>query len=134
MNVFRAWFARQLSDPQLVSLIFILVGGLVLVLFVGQLVAPVLAALVLAYLLDTPVLWLSRVRVPRTMGAALVSMALLLGVVWVSFALMPLLTRQAGQILQELPDLVHSVQDWISGLPARYPVVDHAGADGRPGR
>lgn len=121
MNVFRAWFARHLSDPQLVSLVFMLLVGLVLVLFVGQLVAPVLAALVLAYLLDAPVIWLGRLRVPRTAGAALVSVALLLGVVWVSFALMPLLTRQAGQILQELPDLVHSVQAWISGLPARYP-------------
>lgn len=121
MNVFRAWFARHMSDPQRVSLVLMLVVGLVLVLFVGQLVTPVLAALVLAYLLDAPVIWLGRLRVPRTIGAAVVSVALLLGVVWVSFALMPLLTRQAGQVLQELPDLVHSVQQWISSLPSRYP-------------
>lgn len=121
MNVFRAWFARHMSDPQLVSLVLMLLGGLIVVLFVGQLVAPVLAALVLAYLLDTPVNWLGGARVPRTLGAAIVSIALLLGVVWVSFALMPLLTRQAGQILQQLPELVQRVQEWISGLPARYP-------------
>lgn len=121
MNVFRAWFARLMADPQLVSLVLMLVGGLIVVLVAGQLIAPVLAALVLAYLLDTPVLWLGRARVPRTIAAALVAVALLLGVVWVSFALMPLLTRQAGQILQQLPDLVHQVQDWIRGLPARYP-------------
>ncbi|WP_423823843.1 AI-2E family transporter [Salinisphaera sp. SPP-AMP-43] len=123
MNVFRAWLSRHMSDPQLVSLILILIGGLVLVLFVGQLVAPVLAAVVLAYLLDTPVIWLCRARVPRAVGAALVSIALLLGVVWVSFALMPLLTRQAGQVLQEAPNLIKSAQAWVGGLPSRYPSV-----------
>lgn len=121
MNVFRAWFARHLSNPQLVSLVFILIAGLIVVLWVGQLVAPVLAAVVLAYLLDSPVVWLTRLRVPRGPAAALVSVALLLGVVWVSFSLMPLMTRQAGQVLQELPQLVHSAQQWVSRLPTRYP-------------
>lgn len=123
MNVFRTWFARYTSDPQLVSLILILLAGLVLVLFVGQLVTPVLAALVIAYLFDAPVSALERVRIPRTLGAALVAVVLILAVVWISFALIPLLTRQAGQIVQELPDLVHRAQDWIRGLPARYPAL-----------
>ena len=60
---------------------------------------------------------------PRWAGAALVSTALLIGVVWVSFALLPLLTRQAGQVLQEVPGLVSSVQEWVASLPQRYPAL-----------
>lgn len=123
MNVVRAWFARHFSDPQVVALTLILIGGLALVMFFGGLLAPVLAAVVLAYLLERPVSWLSLVHVPRWLGAALVSTALLLGVIWVSFALVPLLTRQAGQILQELPNLVGNIQHWISTLPNRYPAL-----------
>ena len=121
MNVFRAWFVRYASDPQLVSLILILLAGLALVLFAGQLVTPVLAALVIAYLCDAPVERLERWHVPRSLGAALMAVMLILAVVWVSFALLPLLTRQAGQVIQELPDLVHRSQDWIRSLPAQYP-------------
>lgn len=121
MNVFRAWFTRYASDPQLVSLVLILLAGFALVLFVGQLVTPVLAALVIAYLCDAPVGHLERLHVPRSLGAALMAVVLILAVVWVSFALLPLLTRQAGQVVQELPDLVHRSQDWIRSLPARYP-------------
>lgn len=121
MNVLRAWFTRNLSDPQVVSLILILVGGLFLVLLLGRLMTPVLAALVLAYLLDTPVLWLTRLRAPRPLAAAIVSTALLLSVVWISFALLPLLTRQAGQVLQELPGLAQRIQEWVGSLPDRYP-------------
>lgn len=121
MNVLRAWFSRHFSDPQVVSLILILIGGLLLVLLMGRLMTPVLAALVLAYLLDTPVIWLSRLHISRPIAAAIISMVLLLSVVWVSFALLPLLTRQAGQILQELPGLFQRAQAWIGSLPNRYP-------------
>lgn len=121
MNVLRAWFSRNFSDPQVVSLILILISGLVMVLLLGRLMTPVLAALVLAYLLDTPVLWLGRLHVPRPVAAAIVSTVLLLSVIWVSFALLPLLTRQAGQVLQELPGLFERLQEWVGSLPARYP-------------
>ncbi|MES1942025.1 hypothetical protein T5B8_17381 [Salinisphaera sp. T5B8] len=123
MNVVREWFSRHFSDPQVVALALILVSALVLVMVFGALLTPVLAAVVIAYLLDSPVIWLERVHVPRWAGAALVSTALLIGVVWVSFALLPLLTRQAGQSLTEVPGLISSAQDWIAALPKRYPAL-----------
>ncbi|MDA3920940.1 MAG: AI-2E family transporter [Salinisphaera sp.] len=123
MNVLRAWFSRHFSDPQVVSLILILLAGVLLVMLLGRLMTPVLAALVLAYLLETPVLWLRRLHVPRSVAAAVVATALLISVVLISFALLPLLTRQAAQILQELPGLVHRAQEWISSLPQRYPAL-----------
>ena len=123
MNIVREWFTRHFSDPQVVALALILVSSIALVMIFGALLTPVLAAVVVAYLLDGPVQWLERVRLPRWAGAALVSTALLIGVVWVSFALLPLLTRQAGQILQEVPSLISSAQDWIAALPRRYPAL-----------
>lgn len=121
MNVFRAWVSRQLSNPQLVSLILILVGGVLVVLFFGRIIAPVLASIVVAYLFDAPVERLSALRVPRTLSAAVISLALLLGVIWISLLLMPLLMRQAGQFIQQLPGLLDRAQTWISGLPSHYP-------------
>ncbi|MES1946452.1 hypothetical protein C84B14_03861 [Salinisphaera sp. C84B14] len=123
MNVVREWFSRHFSDPQVVALALILVSALVLVMVFGTLLTPVLAAVVVAYLLDSPVLWLERVNVPRWLGAALLSTALLIGVVWVSFALLPLLTRQAGQVLTEVPSLISRAQEWIAALPERYPAL-----------
>lgn len=123
MNIVREWFSRHFSDPQVVALALILISGLVLVAVFGALLTPVLAAVVVAYLLEGPVQWLERVHVPRWAGAALVSTALLIGVVWVSFALLPLLTRQAGQIIQEVPGLVTRVTQWIASLPDRYPAL-----------
>lgn len=123
MNIIRSWFARHFSDPQVVALALILFSGLILLMLFGTLLTPVLASVVIAYLLDGPVCRLERLRVPRWVGAALLSTALLLSVVWVSFALLPLLTRQAGQIVQELPALIDRIQTWIASLPSRYPAL-----------
>jgi putative permease len=121
MNVIRDWLKRHFSDPQVVTLTLILFAGLGLVIFFGGLLTPALAALVLAYLLEAPVRWLEAVRVPRALGAGLVSTALLVGVLLVSFALVPLLTRQAAQIFQEIPTIIAGIQSWLLGLPERYP-------------
>lgn len=121
MNVLREWFNRHFSDPQVMVLVLLLVSVMALVLLFGTLLTPVLAALVVAYLLEGPVQWLERLYVPRWAGAAFVSTALLLSVIWISFALLPLLTRQAGQIFQELPALISTAQTWVATLPQRYP-------------
>lgn len=121
MNVIREWVARTLSDPQVVALALILISVLLLVVFFGGLLAPVIAAVILAYFLEGPVRMLERLKVPRGMSAVLLASALLVGVVVVLFSLVPLLTRQAAQIFQELPSIIAGIQAWLLELPERYP-------------
>ena len=52
MQLFVQWFKRTSSDPQLVVLLTLLVGGFVVVITMGDMLLPVLAALVIAYLLE----------------------------------------------------------------------------------
>ena len=47
MDVIRRWVERYMADPQVVILALVLVVGFVIVLTMGQMLAPVLAALVL---------------------------------------------------------------------------------------
>lgn len=121
MNVIREWFARTLSDPQVVALGLILASALVLVVLFGKLLAPVIAAVILAYFLEGPVRIFERAKVPRWVSAVLLAAALLVGVLVVLFALVPLFTRQAAQIFQELPSIIASIQAWLLELPQRYP-------------
>lgn len=121
MNVIRAWLAQHFSDPQVVTLILILMVGLIGIVVLGSVLAPVLAAVVLAYLLDRPVEYLARLRLSRSLSAGLVATALLVGAGWVVFALVPLLTQQAGQVAQQLPEFLNQIQHWIKTLPKHYP-------------
>ena len=49
------WYKARFSDPQAITLLFILLGIGLLLYFAGGLLAPLLVALVLAFLLEWPV-------------------------------------------------------------------------------
>ena len=52
MQVVTAWFKRYFSDPQIVFLTLFLVLIFGVVLTMGDMLAPVLASIVIAYLLE----------------------------------------------------------------------------------
>jgi len=121
MKLIRGWFERVFSDPQVVILALLLVIGFVVVLTMGRLLTPVLAALVLAYLLDGVVEALQQRGVPRI---AAVTAVFLLFVMFLAFALLALLPRlsyQLTQLVNQLPSIIGKGQDAIMQLPSRYP-------------
>ena len=52
MSVFKRWLSQFFADPQAVILAMLLVVGFGIVIVLGDMLAPVLAAIVLAYLLE----------------------------------------------------------------------------------
>lgn len=115
------WLRRQLANPQVVGLaLIVLLLGASVWLF-GQTLAPVLAALVIAYLLDSLAEQLRARRVPHLV-AVLVVFTLFLAVLWACvFWLVPLLTRQMAQLFQQIPLMVAQVQASLLKLPQEYP-------------
>lgn len=53
-TVFSRWYQERFSDPQAVTLMAILVGFALVIYFAAGLLAPLLVALVLAFLLEWP--------------------------------------------------------------------------------
>lgn len=52
MRLITDWFKRSFSDPQIVFLTLVLAIGFAVVLTMGNMLAPVLASAVIAYLLE----------------------------------------------------------------------------------
>ena len=52
MQLISDWFRRHFSDPQVVILTVLLITGAVVLLLLGHMLAPVLAGVVIAYLLE----------------------------------------------------------------------------------
>ena len=73
LEMLRNWYIRRLSDPQTMGLLAILLFGFLAIYFFGNLIAPLLIAIVLAYLLEMPIRFLNlRLRFPRIMATILV--------------------------------------------------------------
>ena len=123
MRLITDWFRRTFSDPQIVFLTLILAVGFAVVLTMGNMLAPVIASAVIAYLLEGLVLVLEGRGVPRWLAATIVFVAFLLFLTLVLFGLLPLLSRQVTELVQQLPYMIASGQTAMMTLPERFPEV-----------
>ena len=72
LEILSSWYKRYFSDPQAVMLTVILIVGFTVVLTMGKMLTPVLAAMVIAYLLEGIVRHLEQRGVQRLMAVILV--------------------------------------------------------------
>jgi putative permease len=115
------WWKRKFSDPEIVSLLFIIAFLGVVILWFGSLVAPILVAVVLAYLLDWPVRLAEKRGVPRQWGVVLVFSLFLAFVGWLLLVLLPLAWAQLENLSADFPRLIRQGQSWLLALPSQYP-------------
>ncbi len=120
-KVLRDWIQRYFSDEEAVVLAVLLVLGFTVVLTLGGMLAPVLAGLVLAFLMQGLVNLLERLRVPEG-GAVGLVFALFMGALALFLlVLVPLLWHQLIALFNELPGMLAKWQSLLLLLPERYP-------------
>ncbi len=121
MNLVTDWFKRQFADPQLVLLALLLLGALAGIIFLGNMVAPAIAALVIAFLLDGPA---SRLRA-RGMSNILAVSLVFITFVTVSFVafftILPPIKTQFTQFFSLLPTMLAQAQEAAMKLPEVFP-------------
>jgi putative permease len=115
------WFRRHLSDPQVTILVVVLLVGILAIMFIGQMLAPVIAAIVIAYLLEAPVRLLERLGLPRLAAVSVVFVAFMAAFLFLLLGLVPLLSRQIAQLVAQLPAMVGQAQEILLRLPEEYP-------------
>ena len=121
MNLLTSWFKRTFADPQVVILGIVLVIGFAVVLGLGRMLAPVFASIVVAYLLEAVVVLLQRAGLPRLASVLLVFLLFLASGLFLLLGLVPMLTRQLSQLVQQIPTYISQGQDVLLQLPERYP-------------
>lgn len=115
------WYKRRFSDPHAVSLVAILFFGFITIYFFGHLIAPLLVAIVLAYLLEWPVIQLCRMRIPRTLAVILVILLFTGLMLLAVFGLVPTIWQQIVNLINDIPNMYNGLQKFIAMIPERYP-------------
>jgi putative permease len=122
MKIISDWFQRFFNDPQAVILTVVLVVGASVILIMGKDLAPVLASIVIAYLLEGVVQILQRrLRLPRLLATFVVFVLFIAFVFFLLFGLLPLVSRQLTQLVQQLPSMIVRGQQLLLSLPEIYP-------------
>ncbi len=122
MKIISDWFRRLFNDPQAIILTIMLALGISVVLIMGRDLAPVLASMVIAYLLEGVVQLLQRrLHLPRWLAVVVVFVLFIAFVLFLLFGLLPLASQQLTQLVQQLPNMIVKGQNLLLSLPALYP-------------
>ncbi|MFZ8201671.1 AI-2E family transporter [Alteromonas portus] len=121
ISVFGRWYRRKFSDPDAAMLLILILLTTAVLLLWGELIMPVLVAAVIAYLLDWPVSRLVSIGVGRTLACAVVLFGFITVTILTLIGLVPIISKQSVNLIQETPLIWQKAQEWILTLPDKYP-------------
>ncbi len=121
IQVFRRWIDRYLSNEEALLLLLLITAFLLVVVFLGQVLAPFLTAVVIAYLLQGSMQYLKRRGCGHLMATVVVFLMFVGVMLTALFIILPATWRQLSQLFTELPHMVGQGQDLLLLLPQQYP-------------
>lgn len=127
LAMIKQWYYRRFSDPQAVALLVILLVGFIILYFFNKILAPLLVALVLAYLLEWPTVALQKLGCSRTLSVAIVLIIFAgLGLITI-LVIAPAVWQQGMNLTSEMPAMLNKLYTYAQTLPKRYPTLLDAG-------
>lgn len=120
-DVVRYWVQRYFSDEEAVIFFLLLIVGFSTVIFMGAMLAPFLASVVLAYLLAGVVRKLEDAHIPFKLAVTLVFLGFMGLLLALFFVVFPLAWRQLMALTDALPGMLSKGQQLLLLLPEQYP-------------
>lgn len=121
LNFLNRLTKRFLPNTQAVSLAIILLMSFVLIYSLSDLLMPVFVSIGIAYLLEGIVNKIENQNVPRFPAVMIVFSLFLTCLIFLLFILIPIISQQAVELVQQVPDIISHAQTGIMRLPKLYP-------------
>ncbi|MBL4789532.1 MAG: AI-2E family transporter [Kordiimonadaceae bacterium] len=121
MNLISDWFKKTFADQQVVILVIVLVLTVTLLSIFADMLAPAIAAVVIAFLLDGPIEWLKRRGTQPLVALISVYLGFILVSLTAVIAVFPPLTKQVIAFVGDSPAMAASLQQALLALQTEFP-------------
>ncbi len=120
-QIIAKWLRCYFSDIEAVSLSIIIVLTVLMFLIMGKIMIPIVASIIIAYMLTGFVKQLKHWKFPHLLAVILV-FSLFMGVLLILFIwLLPLLLQQLINLFAEVPHMLSRVQAFVISLQIHHP-------------
>jgi len=123
IELVKKWYSQYFSDPQAVILTAVLVIGSTVILTMGDMLLPLLASIVIAYLLEGVVRKMQRHGSSRIVAVILVFSVFFAFLIFILFGIAPLVSTQLSDLFKELPRYIRQGQQLLLQLPESYSFI-----------
>ena len=114
MEIVRVWWQRYFSEKEAIILVLLLLLSFVAIVSMGKVLGPVLASLVISYLLHTLVKGLIKLKVNNNLALYGVYISFLTLFFVGTLLLAPVLWHQFIHLFQEMPKMLLATQDFLT--------------------
>ncbi len=121
LNLLKGWFRKYFSNEEAVILFLLLVSSFLVIFYLGSMLSPLLASIVIAYILQGLVVRVGRLGLSHLLSVITVFVLFLGLTLAFLFFLLPLVFRQFTSLIRQTPALLSEFQSYIRLLPQEYP-------------
>lgn len=121
LEVISGWINEYFSNEEAIYLVVLVAVTLIVLLTLGAILAPVLAGLVIAFLLQGFVNRLTDWHVPRLVAVWAVFLLFGGGAVAIVVVVIPLIWRQLYESVNAMPAVIDRLGDVLAAFAERYP-------------
>jgi putative permease len=123
LKIFRSWIDKYFSNEEALLFIIILLAVWFVLVSLGTIIAPMVAAIIIAFLLQGLVDRMKQWGVPHTLAVAIAAAFLVSILAVFILVVLPILWQQFVRLMAELPNMVHRVQHDVFLLIEKYPTL-----------
>ncbi len=121
MDIISNWIRRALSDSQMVLLFVVLFVCIISIVLFADMLAPAIAAVVIAFLLDGTVSWLKNKGFSHLVATSIVFSTFSMISFIVVITILPLLFEQIAQFINATPEMMERLQILLMSLQEKFP-------------
>ncbi len=121
IKVFERWVDRYFAEEEAVLVAVLLIAAVVIVVTMGVVLAPMFAAIIIAFLMQGLVAKLVNWKVPHLGAVIAAFLVLVSGIALGLFVLLPAMWKQILTLVAEAPRMIKDGQNLLLLLPEKYP-------------
>lgn len=122
-HVLKRWLDQIFFEEESIILLLIMVTGLVLVITLGNVLAPFIISAILAFMMQGLTVQLTRHNVPQWLAFTIAFVIFIGGFFLALLVILPLVWKQMTNLFTELPIMLQRLQDLMLVLPEKYPAI-----------
>lgn len=119
--ILRNWIDRYFHNEESVLVLVLLLISFVIIWTMGDVLGPVLASLVIAFLMQGMVTWLKEKGVSHLLAVITAVVLLMSAMTGIMLFLIPVIWQQSTKLINELPGMLIQGRDLLLHLPDKYP-------------
>ena len=123
ITVFQRWIERYFAEEEAVLVAVLLIAGMVVVITLGVVLAPMIAALIIAFLMQGMVARLRLWGASHLLAVSLTFLVLAGSLVLSLVFILPALWGQILNLFAEAPRMLRDGQELLLLLPQKYPAL-----------